>query len=163
MNKYINTLILLSFLSVIMVKSPAFAEGKASWWGWEKNHNHYRALNNYHPYLENSRHVQIPQWAHEDWYAEDWTSQKDGMALIQGFYSADILRDQITEKKSQLPVLIVGPNFYRLSGYDKRRVAHIVDMTYGITGAKENAAFLLKDWNTHRAIGVFDKKGLRLH
>ena len=162
MKKY-KTLILLSFLLFFMVTDKASAESKTSWWGWGKKHEQYRQMNGYHPYLENSRHVQIPQWAHKDWYAEDWTSQKDGMTLVRGFYAADILRDQITAKKSALPILVVGPNFYRLSGYDKRRVAHIVDVTYGITDSRKNGAFLLQDWNTRAQIGVFDENGLRLH
>lgn len=162
MNKYNNILILLSFLSILSSAQQANAEVKRSWWGWSKGHNHYREIKKYHPYLENSRHVQIPQWAHENWYAEDWTSQKDGMTLIQGFYAADILRDQTTGYNDQ-PVLVVGPNFYRLSGYDKRRVAHIVDVVYGITEAKLNGSFLLADWDSNRPIGVFDQNGLRLH
>ncbi len=170
MNKYANILILLSFLSILGASYQANAEIKKSWWGWSKGHNHYREMKNYHPHLENSRHVQVPQWAHEDWYAEDWTAQKGGnegdqsggMKLIQGFYSADILRDQTTGH-SELPVLVVGPNFYRLSGYDKRRVVHIVDVVYGITEAKHDGSFLLTDWNTRRPIGVFDQNGLRLH
>ena len=59
-----------------------------------QSHRDYNAFKKYNPYLENARHLQIPQWAHEDWYAEDWTSQTDGMTLIKGFYFADILRDQ---------------------------------------------------------------------
>lgn len=116
----------------------------------------------FQPYLEDSRHLQVPQWAHEDWYVEDWTVQQDGMTLIQGFYAADILRDQ-TVGHADLPVLVVGPNFYRLSGFDKRRVVHTVDVTYGLTDRKENAAFMLTDWYTKKPIGMFDKTGLRLH
>lgn len=114
------------------------------------------------PYLENPAHVQVPQWAHENWYAEDWTSQKSGLELVKGFYDADILRNQ-TKAISGVPILVVGPNFYRLSGYDKRRVSHIVDVTYGITSAKPDGAFLLRDWHTRKPIGVFDQNGLRLH
>lgn len=117
---------------------------------------------NFQPYLEDARELQIPQWEHEDWYVEDWTSQKDGMTLIKGFYAADILRGQ-TVGHAELPVLVVGPNFYRLSGLDKRRVVHTVDATYGMTDKNDRAAFMLTDWNTKMPIGIFDKHGLRLH
>lgn len=163
MKNFAKILILLSFLLTFADSQLAHAETKWSWWGWSSQHNHYREMKEHHPYLENSRHVQVSQWAHKDWYAEDWTSQKDGMSLIKGFYTADILRDQITTGYSDMPVLIVGPNFYRLSGYDKRRVVHIVDVVYGITEAQHNGSFLLTDWNTRRPIGVFDQNGLRLH
>ena len=114
------------------------------------------------PYLEDARHLQIPQWEHKDWYAEDWLSQHDGMTLIKGFYEADILEDQYLGY-NEVPILVVGPNFYRLSGLDKRRVVHIVDLTYGITESKDNGAFMLKDWHTKSYIGAFDHNGLRLH
>lgn len=162
MKNYAILLILLSFLSFLGGVSSAQAETKTSWWGWTKKHDQSRQMNHYQPYLENSRHVQVPQWAHEDWYAEDWTSQKDGMTLIQGFYAADILRDQ-TMEKSGMPVLIVGPNFYRLGGYDKRRVVHIVDVVYGITASKNNGSFVLTDWDTKQPIGLFNQNGLSLN
>lgn len=157
-----NLLILLCFVVSLGVSLPAGAEPKKSWWGWSKNHKRNVENNRYNPYLEDARHVQIPQWSHKDWYAEDWLSQKDGMELVQGFYSADILNDQITNENGQ-PILVVGPNFYRLGGYDKRRVAHIVDVTYGVTKSKEDGSFMLMDWNSSHYIGVFDKNGLRLH
>ena len=116
----------------------------------------------FQPYLENSRHLQIPQWEHEDWYVEDWASQKPAMEIIQGFYEADILKDQI-HGSDEFPVLIVGPNFYHLSGYDKRRVVTLVDSVYGISGNAKKGSFFLRDWYTHQTIGVFDQEGLHLH
>ena len=124
--------------------------------------NSKKRPDNFHPYLEDARHLQIPQWAHEDWYVEDWTSQTDGMTLIKGFYAADILRDQ-TIGHAGLPVLVVGPNFYRLSGFDKRRVVTTLDTVYGMTAKSDNASFMLTDWNTKKPIGMFDHHGLRLH
>ena len=166
--KYLfNTLILCSFL----VSSGVFHHAQAETKGvklfppglnWSKNHRVYREYKEYHPHLENSRHSQIPQWESEDWYVEDWTSQVDGMTLIQGFYAADILRDQ-TVGHAELPVLVVGPNFYHLSGLDKRRVVTTVDATYGMTARSHNASFLLTDWHTKMPIGDFDHNGLRLH
>ena len=162
MKKITNLLILLSFIAICGFSGVAQAEKKRSWWGWSDRHEDYMNMKKHHPYLENSRHVQIPQWEHKDWYAEDWLSQRDGMDLVSGFYDAGILEDQITEKDG-ISTLIVGPNFYRLSGYDKRRVTHIVDIVYGVTASDENGSFMLKDWNTRMPIGVFDQNGLRLH
>lgn len=156
-----NLLFLTVFLSVLLLPAQGSAETKRSWWGWTKKHDFYRQSQKYRPLLEDSRHVQIPQWEHEDWYAEDWLSQKDGMELISGFYDADILRDQVIREEG-VPVLVVGPNFYRLSGFDKRRVVHVVDVVYGITESGADAAFELEDWNTRMVIGAFDKEGLRL-
>ncbi|HPD83644.1 MAG: hypothetical protein R3D88_05535 [Alphaproteobacteria bacterium] len=115
----------------------------------------------FQPYLENTRELQIPQWEDTNWYVEDWTVQESGMDLIKGFYKADIIRDQKVGRE-KLPILVVGPNFYRLSGLDKRRVMTTVDHVYGITEIKPNGSFFLEDWYTHKKIGVFDENGLRL-
>lgn len=153
----------MTFVAVTGLPHGAFADTKSfGWWGWSKKHDYYVEGTKYNPYLENSRHLQIPQWEHKDWYAEDWLAQKDGMELVRGFYAADILKDQV-EGHADLPVLVVGPNFYRLSGFDKRRVIHIVDMVYGITREKKNGSFVLMDWDTKTSIGMFDQNGLRLH
>lgn len=162
MQRTFNLLILLLFFVVFTLPIAAQAEVKRYFGGWRLDYDHYREVQKYHPYLEDSRHVQIPQWEHKDWYAEDWLGQKDGMELVRGFYAADILRDQKTGH-AELPELVVGPNFYRLSGYDKRRVTHIVDIVYGITESKKNGSFMLRDWYTKRPVGVFDQNGLRLH
>lgn len=157
------------FCSITMTYGTAQAETKrpflGSIHGWSLSHDQYRLVKQYNPYLENARHLQIPQWADEDWYVEDWTSQTDGMTLIKGWYSADILRDQKTSRvgKTRLPTLVVGPNFYRLSGLDKRRVVTTVDAVYGMTSASENGSFMLTDWHTKMPIGVFDTEGLRLN
>lgn len=161
MRYLLKTLILMSFFCVFAAGTIQAAP-KKSFWSWGKKHHYDVSANKYNPYLENSRHLQIPQWTHESWYAEDWTAQRDPMTLIRGFYTADILRDQITDKNG-LPVLVVGPNFYRLSGYDKRRVAHVVDVTYGVSAESAHGVFTLQDWRTHHPIGVFDENGLRLH
>ena len=160
-----NALILLCFISAFAYHNTAQAERKGfklfpPSLDWSKNHKEYRAMKGYNPYLENSRHLQIPQWAHKDWMVEDWTSQIDGITLIQGWYAADILRNQVIGH-AKLPVLVVGPNFYHLSGLDKRRVVTTIDVTYGIT--TEQGSIMLTDWYTNMPIGVFDEHGLRLH
>ena len=168
MRYYSNALIVLGFLMVLTTQSfSAQAETKGYKifppdFNWGKKHQAYREYKKYNPHLEDLRHSQIPQWAHEDWYVEDWTAQQDGATLVKGFYAADILRDQ-KSGHAELPVLVVGPNFYRLSGLDKRRVAHTVAVTYGLTDANKGGSFILEDWHTTMPIGVFDNEGLRLH
>jgi hypothetical protein len=164
MKNIFNILILLSFMAFGTVSSPAHAEKKSSFWGWSwtKRYHDYREQKYFNPLLENSRHVQVPQWEHKDWYAEDWLAQEEGIDLVRGFYAANIFQDQFT-KENEVPTLVVGPNFYRLSGYDKRRVTHIVDIVYGITASKEDGSFILQDWHTKMPIGNFDRNGLRLY
>lgn len=118
---------------------------------------------NFAPYLEDVRALQIPQWEHENWYVEDWTSQKPADQIIRDLYKADVFKDQIEDKKGK-KTLVVGPNFYRLSGFDKRRVVTLLDRSYQNTGTLGQNSFFLTDWRTKQYIGTFDREeGLRLH
>lgn len=131
-------------------------------WRWSAPDDAYMPHAERTPYLEFEKHVQIPQWSHEDWVAEDWISQYNNPKdIVAGFYKADILRDQTFDEERK--ILVVGPNFYHLSGLDKRRVTHVVDVISGITKSSEEGAFFLKDWKTNDYIGVHDRFGLRLH
>lgn len=152
-------LICLAILAVAMAQPAAAAQ----FWpfGWWPGHWLWTSHENFNSYLEDGKHTQNQQWANEDWYVQDWTSQyPDQYALIDGFFKSDILREQTED--SDVPVLIVGPNFYRLGGLDKRRVVTTLDSVYGITERNEYAMIVLKDWHTKKEIGVFTKEGLQL-
>ena len=156
MKNLFKTLILLPFLSPVSLTHAGIND-----WEWSPEQGNYMPDSTHAPYLESGKEVQIPQWSHEDWVAEDWISQyPNPKDLISEFYKADILRDQIID--GDRTVLVVGPNFYHLSGFDKRRVSHVIDIIYGITKTAPEAAFFLKDWKTNKYIGVHDKYGLRL-
>lgn len=156
-----NHLILFLFSFSLIVGSPLAHAGSGNW-SWSKQHDNYMPMRHQSPYLEYEKHLQIPQWDHEQWVAEDWLSQKaHPMDLVDGWYKANIIKEQTFE--DDRPVMVVGPNFYHLSGYDKRRVAHTIDVIYGVTAQKETGSFYLIDWKTKHEIGVFDKYGLRLH
>ena len=157
-----NVLFLLSFLTVLSAAgADAWAKSKANPWSWPQRHTIWSEAKHYQPYLENAKHPHPAQWADQDWYAEDWISQRQsGFNLVQGFYSSDIIRNQDVD--DGVPVLVVGPNFYHLSGYDKRRVVHTIDVVYGVTQQQQGATIMLKDWYTKRAIGYFDNQGLSL-
>ena len=156
----INRLICMGLLMVSMA-GPAFAQAQPWPFGWWPGHWKWTSYKKFQPYLENGKHTQNQQWAAEDWYVQDWISQnKDGFTLIDGFFRSDILREQT--ESDNVPVLIVGPNFYRLGGLDKRRVLTTLDSVYGITAGGEHPLIILKDWNTKKEIGLFTKEGLQL-
>lgn len=161
MKKYPIILLVLLF-SFAPFTNPAMSMDRPSWQVLDIFTKHRSPYKSFKPYLENTAHLQIPQWEDENWYVEDWTSQKDGLELIKGFYDADIIRDQMVAK-NMVPVLVVGANFYHLSGLDKRRVLQTVDTVYGITSEKPNGSFLIKDWFTKEYIGAFDENGMRLN
>ncbi|MEM6811694.1 MAG: hypothetical protein AAF549_04420 [Pseudomonadota bacterium] len=146
--------------------TPVYASESILSWGHVKKYipfvNRRSHVPQYEPYLEDVKELQIPQWEEENWYVEDWLAQKEPMELMRGFYNADIIRNQTLDGK-KTPILTVGPNFYHLSGLDKRRVTQTIDHIYQISAGKENGSYFLKDWHTKKHIGVFDENGLRLY
>jgi len=156
----INLLICLGILACAGA-APAHAEPKPWMFGWWPGHWEWAEYKNFNPHLEKGKDTQNQQWRNEDWYVQDWVSQhKNEFELIDGFFRADILRKQTED--GDVPVLIVGPQFYRLGGLDKRRVLTTLDSAYGITDRGTHPVIVLKDWQTEREIGLFDKNGLSL-
>jgi len=154
-----NLLILLGFL---IVSGTAQAEPKPFPLWWPSNHEKWETAKHHTKLLENGKHQQNSQWRDEDWYAQDWISQRggDGMALIRGFYDARIIQEQ--DEDDGTAILVVGPNFYRLSGFDKRRVVQTVDAVYGITRTNPHAVIMLTDWHTGRHVGLYNEYGLQV-
>lgn len=144
-------------LSVVFAAVPAQAHSGWGLFAWLFGHEDHDYTS---PYLEDGKRPHNTQWYYKDeWYADDWLTQYENeLDLINGFYEADIFRDQ--KDDGGVPVLVVGPNFYHLSGYDKRRVTHVLDVVYGITDG--DGVFLVRDWRTHRDVGVYTKHGLQL-
>lgn len=163
MKKY-NKLILLTFLTLFwagLSVQTSHAATSLNPFGWWSGQDTWEKFKNYNPYLEKGKDTQNQQWAAEDWYVQDWVAQnKDGLTLIDGFFRADILREQADEKG--MPVIYVGPQFYRLGGFDKRRVMTTLDAVYAITENPAHPTIFLKDWMTKRDIGIFTKEGLQL-
>ena len=155
---------LLLFIAVfgVLGSSQTLAEPKMNGLiGWYPSHTEWNEYKEYAPYLENAKHPHPNQWEYDDWQVGDWLSQRSsGEAMVRNFYIADIIRDQITD--DDVPVVIVGPNFYRLGGYDKRRVIASIDAVYGVTASSQNGAMMVRDWHTHQDIGTFTKYGLTL-
>lgn len=158
--KKTNLLIIIGLLALVFAV-PASAEQKPWRFGWWPGHWEWVNYKKFNPYVENGKQTQNQQWAAEDWYVQDWLSQnQDGFKLIDSWFRTDILRKQTSE--DDVPVLVVGPQFYRLGGFDKRRVVTTLDAVYGITETGEHPMILLKDWHTKREIGYFTKEGLQL-
>lgn len=141
--------------------APGAAHADAKPWIWSWWPSHWDNLT-FEPYLEGAKHPHNTQWDDKKWEPADWAAQKPkgSLQVIQGFYTANILKGQDVE--DDVPVLIVGPNFYHLSGYDKRRVVAMVDDYYKITSRKLNGMFTITDWRSDKPIGVYTANGLQL-
>lgn len=150
---------LLFTILVAGISGTAKAEPKPWYWSWWPSHWENQ---DFKPYLEDSKPVQNLQWDDKKWEPADWAAQSpNGNAdVIEGFYKAHILHKQYV--RDHIAVLEVGPSFYQLSGYDKRRVMRVVDDVYQITTSHENGMFTLADWKTHKPIGLYTARGLQL-
>lgn len=140
--------------------APAMADS-GKWFYWQWSPFHFKNLDFERRHLNDAKFPHNRQWDKETWVPEAWISQReDGLALIDGFYKADILEDQIV--KDGIPYLYVGPQFYTLSGYDKKRLAETIDAVYGVTKSGDNEVFILYDGAQNYTIGMYTKNGLQL-
>ena len=73
--------------------------------------------------------------------------------LINQWRKSDILAEHGVDKQG-IAFMRVGPNFYHLSGWDKRRVARTIDEAYDFTGNTPQM-FRLRDWCCNTIVGVY--------
>jgi hypothetical protein len=166
--KTIITAAILSIFLVLCGTGSAMAQGPKPWiFSWWPSH--WEDLNFEKPYLEPGKEPHNSQWSHIDWAPQDWLNQYDHeLTLISDFYRAEIITDQYVRRawfglgKEIIPVLEVGPAFYRLGGQDKRRVTDTFDEVYGITGSKMFGMFVLEDSITGRQVGTYSQYGLAI-
>lgn len=145
--------------AIIGSTTPAQASPKflgLEWWPWHWEQTTFK------PYLEKPVYPQNSQWESRTWQPADWNAQRPGGAaeLIKGFYTVGIFKRQYMD--DDVPVLEVGPRFYELSGYDKRRVLRLLDEEYKITSSHENGMFTVADGRTGKPIGLYTANGLQL-
>ncbi|MCB9973977.1 MAG: hypothetical protein H6854_05420 [Rhodospirillales bacterium] len=158
MNKKFLTLVCAACLTSVL-PSPASADPKPWIFSW--GFGHFETLDFSQPYLERSKDVHDRQWDREKWSPDVWIQQSEsGLDLIDGFYRAGIIMDQTV--KGGVPYLHVGPNFYKLGGYDKRRVMRSVDEVYKITSLETDDMFYLYDDCKDRIIGLYTRNGLQI-
>ena len=141
--------------SLMAVSTTSYAESKP-WphisWGWD-----YEEGQNYDfvPYKDSAKSTHMSQWDQETpWSPEVWAAQHDGDArkVLKRFFASDILRDRYED--DDVEVLVVGPNFYRLSSYDQRRVVEFTDYVYRLSDT-EASYFVLEDWASEKRLGTF--------
>jgi len=145
--------------AAVLFPHASYAEPKPWVWGWWPSH--WRNLD-FKPYLGDSKLTQRGLWDKDAWTPEAWIKDAgDEKRIMRDLYAADILSDQYTNGDN-IPVLVVGQNFKRLSGLDQRRVLEFVDYVFKITSAEENGMFFVYyRENDDKEIGVYDKNGFQ--
>jgi hypothetical protein len=100
------------------------------------------------------------QWDGQDWdprlWNKDWTPEK----TLKKFFKAHIFTARYM--RNHIPVVELGPTFYKISDLDQRRAlklltdqANIFDKGYRVVD--------LVDWNTKDVIGIYTAKGMYLN
>ncbi len=151
--------LLVLFGSIVAFSQTAHAEPKPWVWGWWPSH--WRNLD-FKPYLGNQVLSQRSLWDNDTWTPEDWIKDAgDSKRIMRDFYAYDIISNQYTDGDN-IPVLVVGDTFMRLSGLDRRRVLQFVDHVFQITTAEENGMFYVYHSKLDDdPLGVYNKYGLQ--
>ncbi len=118
-------------------------------------------------------HHQHPQqWDGQDWDPAAWDGQTwTAESALKGFYKNHTFHKQYLggakrmnnpKVQAQIPVLEVGPTFYKLSDLDQRRALKLLA---DYTGVFEKGYTLidLRDWKTRDSVGHFTPKGMFLY
>lgn len=122
---------------------------------------HYEFL----PYTSNhdpqNDHPQ--QWQGQDWDPSMWNAQWTPETAVHKFYQARIFtRQYMTRGKNGLPVLELGPTFFKISDLDQRRTLKLLVDDSGVL-ADGFDVVVLKDWYTKDVVGSYTARGMQLN
>lgn len=99
------------------------------------------------------------QWAGQDWDPSMWNKDWTPELAIRRFYAVRIFSAQYAEKN--VPVLELGPTFWKLSDLDRRRAVKLLaDYTHVL--GQGHAMIVLRDWKTKDNLGEYTAKGMYL-
>lgn len=117
-------------------------------------------------------HNQHPQqWDGQDWdpagWNENWTTEKTLKRFFENHtfskqYMGGSKRVNNDKIQAQIPVLEVGPTFYKLSDLDRRRSLKLL-ADYTQVFGKGFEMIELRDWRSHETIGSYTPKGMFLY
>lgn len=118
-------------------------------------------------------HHQHPQqWDGQDWEPAAWDGQKwTAETALKGFYKNHTFHKQYMggaervnnpKVQAQIPVLEVGPTFYKLSDLDQRRALKLLAQ-YTEVFERGYTQIDLRDWKTRSSVGHFTPKGMFLY
>lgn len=100
-------------------------------------------------------------WEGQDWDTSKWGRGWTSDSTLRKFFEARIFERQYMED-GKVPVLQVGPTFYKLSDLDQRRTLKLLTDHTGIF-KKGHKVVELVDWSTHEIVGTYTPKGMFLN
>jgi hypothetical protein len=101
------------------------------------------------------------QWKGQDWDPSKWDGKLWTPEIaVHKFYEGRIFDRQYMRGK--IPVLVVGPTFYKLSDLDQRRTLKLLSDYTGIFG-KGYEMMELRDWHSKKVVGAYTPRGMYLN
>lgn len=102
------------------------------------------------------------QWDGQDWDPSAWNQKQwTPEIVVKNLYQNRTFNKQYV-RGGKIPVLEVGPTFYKLSGLDQRRSVKLIADYEGVF---ENGFSMieLRDWRSRDVVGSYTKQGLVLN
>lgn len=156
-------------LLLAFAATDAQAKPKPTYWFWWPGHWENQ---DFKPHLDDPEMPHNVQWEPglyigNDWHPQVWIDSAGSVrAVLDGFYNNDIIRKQDVD--GDIPVLIVGDGFMRLSGQEKRRVADFIDYVFQVTSTAPVGMYSIYYARTKTLFGrgdpiaMYTKTGLQL-
>lgn len=101
------------------------------------------------------------QWDGQDWDPKQWGPGWTPEIALKKFFKARIFTGRYMSRNN-IPVVELGPTFYRLSDLDQRRTLKLLTDQANIFGQGYKAIHLV-DWSTHDVVGIYTAKGMFLN
>lgn len=147
------------------------ADGLTIWPAWvfaRPAHYDFLPMRSNH----DSQHQHPQQWDGQDWDPAAWDGETwTPKTALKKFYKnrtfhkqymAGAKRINNPKVQAQIPVLEVGPMFYKLSDLDQRRALKLLaDYTQVFEGG--HTMIQLLDWQTHEDVGSYTPQGMYLN
>jgi hypothetical protein len=101
------------------------------------------------------------QWDGQDWDPSKWNGEWASENTLRKFFRARIFEKQYLDR-NDIPVVELGPAFYKLSDLDQRRTLKLLSDQMAFF-AKGYPTVKLVDWHTRDVIGAYTAKGMFLN
>lgn len=122
---------------------------------------HYSFLPGVSNWDAQNKHPQ--QWDGQDWDPSMWNRNWTPETTLNKFFRNRVFERQFMRKaKPPVPVLELGPVFYKLSELDQRRALKLLAEYTDVFG-QGFPVVELRDWHTHKIVGTYTPKGMFLH
>jgi hypothetical protein len=117
---------------------------------------------NHDPQNQHPQQWQGQDWDEKAWQGSGWTTEN----TLKNLFQNDVFRTQFIRsghdnsiKASGVPVLVLGPTFYKLSNLDQRRSVKLLVDRAGLFN-RGYSMVELQDWYNKKAVGNYTPRGL---